>query len=119
MGCVGNTRRPLPALKLLAAYTVCFRFAHAEASLGEGAGLSKATVCKWDNIHIVAALYRAPFWPPRQGRRKKASGTLITSAQGQDTTRKVSPRCIHWLQLPSIMEGVIASAAASPTTAGV
>ena len=56
----------------------------------------------------------APPSPP-----KKVSGTDTTSAQGQDTTRKVSALRIHSIHSPVIMEGTTARTTASPTTTGV
>ena len=50
---------------------------------------------------------------------KKVSGTEITSAQGQDTTRNVSARCTHTPHCPVMREGTTASARAANTTAGV
>ena len=57
----------------------------------------------------------APPMPP-----KNDSGTLMTSAHGHDTTRKMSPRCTHSDQLwPSSSGGTTAKSTAMPTTAGV
>ena len=50
---------------------------------------------------------------------KNASGTLITSAQGQLITRNVIAVVIHSLQLPVTIEGIIAVRTARPTTIGV
>jgi len=51
---------------------------------------------------------------------KNDSGTLMTSAHGHDTTRKMSPRCTHSDQLwPSSSGGTTAKSTAMPTTAGV
>ena len=53
--------------------------------------------------------------PPKNDR-----GTLMTSAQGHDTTRKISPRCTQSDQFwPSTSGGTTASSTAMPTTAGV
>ena len=53
--------------------------------------------------------------PPKNDR-----GTLMTSAQGHDTTRKISPRCTQSDQPPpSRSGGTMAKSAAMPTTAGV
>lgn len=50
---------------------------------------------------------------------KNESGTLITSAQGQETTRKVRPRKIQSAQVPVRRPPPTASSAAAPVTAGV
>ena len=50
---------------------------------------------------------------------KKDSGTDTTNAQGQETTRNTRALFIHELHAPVIMDGIIASATAQPTTAGV
>ena len=51
---------------------------------------------------------------------KNESGTLMTSAHGHDTTRKMSPRCTQSDQLcPNSSGGMTASSTAMPTTAGV
>ena len=51
---------------------------------------------------------------------KNDKGTLMTSAQGHDTTRKISPRCTQSDQFwPSTSGGTTASSTAMPTTAGV
>ena len=50
---------------------------------------------------------------------KNASGTLITSAQGQLITRNVIAVVIHSLQFPVISDGTIAVSTASITTIGV
>ena len=51
---------------------------------------------------------------------KKLRGMLMTSAQGQLTTRKVRARCSHMVQGPPRKKlGRIASASASPQTVGV
>ena len=49
---------------------------------------------------------------------KKLKGTEMTSAQGQETTRKISAR-VHWLQSPLTSEGTTASSTAAMTTQGV
>ena len=57
----------------------------------------------------------APPIPP-----KKLSGTETTSAQGQDTTRKISARLIHPLHAPPPRSGgSTASSSALTTTRGV
>ena len=50
---------------------------------------------------------------------KKLRGTLITSAQGQETTRNVRPRRIQSDQAPVISPPPSASSAAAPVMAGV
>lgn len=50
---------------------------------------------------------------------KKESGMEMTSAQGQDTTKKLSARYTHVDQSPVISPGTTASSAATMTTAGV
>ena len=50
---------------------------------------------------------------------KKLKGTETTSAQGQDTTRKMSARWIHSPQLPTKSGGSRASSSAPITTQGV
>ena len=51
---------------------------------------------------------------------KNDSGTLMTRAQGHDTTRKMRPRCTQSDQPPpSSRGGTTASSTAIPTTAGV
>ena len=50
---------------------------------------------------------------------KKVSGTEITSAQGQEITRKVSARRIHSIHWPSNREGITASSSAARHTRGV
>ena len=50
---------------------------------------------------------------------KKLRGTETTSAQGQDTTRKISARLIHMDQLPVKSGGTRASSTAPMTTTGV
>ena len=50
---------------------------------------------------------------------KNDSGTLITNAHGQDTTKNVSALFIHCVQLWSISDGITARSIAATTTLGV
>ena len=50
---------------------------------------------------------------------KKLRGTLITSAQGQETTKNVRPRKIQSGHAPVTIPPPTASSAAAPVTAGV
>ena len=50
---------------------------------------------------------------------KKLSGTEMTSAQGQDTTKKMRAFCTQPVQFPTKRGGTTARARAQNTTTGV
>ena len=63
---------------------------------------------------------RIPFFEAQPIPLKYVSGTDITRAQGQETTRKLSARIIQSLKSPPMIRGGInASTAADITTIGV
>ena len=62
---------------------------------------------------------KIPFLEAAPIPAKKLSGTEITKAQGQETTRKIQALSIQFPQSPNIKLGIIAKARAAKTTIGV
>ena len=82
--------------------------------------LSNTTVSTWASVSTkLPPLMRMPLADAPPMPPKKLSGTEITSAQGQDTTRKISARETHSPQSPVISDGNTASSSADRHTAGV
>ena len=82
--------------------------------------LSDAAISAFDNASSACEpLIRMPFADAPPMPQKNVSGTEMTSAHGQETTRNVSARCTHIIHSPVTKDGTTASSTAAQTTIGV
>ena len=82
--------------------------------------LSKAQISAWASFSSSALPFTStPLRDAAPMPQKKVSGTLTTSAQGQDTVRNTSALCTQVAQSPVIRDGTMATSTARANTAGV